>query len=124
MSTRSIVRIVDKNYNVDLYHHYDGYPEGVGRQLMAIAYPIIQRFNCYGWKDLYRMLKEHDDDYRIAEGIHPDIEYLYIINLKTKQIECFDGHYRVDGEHDYKWETYKVVDLKQFLPIKQKVKYR
>lgn len=124
MSTRSIIRIIDKNGTNDLFHHYDGYPSGVGAQLMYYVYPLIQRRNCYGWKDIFTILNKFDDDYRIATGVHPDIEFMYIINLKTKQIECFGGHYREDGEHGYKWETYKVIDLKQFLPINQKVKYR
>ncbi len=33
MSTRAHIRIKDGDEQIMLYHHHDGYPEGVGRDL-------------------------------------------------------------------------------------------
>ena len=42
MSTRSVIRIKEKQYGktnkLDLYHHHDGYIEGVGFDLMRRFY--------------------------------------------------------------------------------------
>ena len=123
MSTRSIIRIIDRNGTNDLFHHYDGYPSGVGAQLMYYVYPLIQRYNHYRWKDLFTILNKADDDYRITTRVHPDIEFMYIINLKTKKIQCLDGHYEKTDWHEWIWHTSMERDLTRFLPLKQKRKY-
>jgi hypothetical protein len=123
MSTRSIIRIIDRNGTNDLFHHYDGYPSGVGAELMYYIYPLIQRYNHYRWKDLFTILNKADDDYRIATGVHPDIEFMYIINLKTKKIQCLDGYYKETDRHEWIWHTSMERDLTRFLPLEQKRKY-
>lgn len=125
MSTRSVIRIVDKNGYRDLYHHFDGYPAGMGADLMQHVYPIIQgpcsnRYN----KDrlaFYLISADWDDGYEDAGGIHPDIEYMYIVDLRTKEVRCLSGYYAHDT---MQFKIGKEINLKEFIPVKQKAKYK
>ena len=36
MSTRAHIRIYDSGGCIQLYHHCDGYPEGIGRDLKSV----------------------------------------------------------------------------------------
>lgn len=92
MSTRCNIVVKEGNKKVYLYHHCDGYPSGVGIDLLD-----KNLFNKWYYDISYivnKLIKATDDDgYEYTSGIHGDIEYLYVINVKKKEIKC----YKVSG---------------------------
>ena len=117
MSTRCNIRIVDESGNeVMLYHHHDGYPEGVGKQLdLLMQAGAFGNFPCpegianklIKWNFKFDVLKKNlenkgidpseltceDDGYDVTCCLHGDIEYMYIIKLaygEFASLECYE----------------------------------
>ncbi len=109
MSTRSQIKFKNSEFNIHVYKHCDGYPEGV----LPTLVPFVKEFfadrgddECYFLAQLVRRFaiedyKEHkDDEYCNPEksftgwGLdcvqHGDIEYLYEIDT--------DGSIYVNGK--------------------------
>lgn len=95
MSTRSVIRIKEKQYGktnkLDLYHHHDGYIEGVGFDLM-------RRFYDKDKKEMYlydvmqvanTLIKDINDEYKATPYRHADIEYFYEIDINKKTITAW-----------------------------------
>lgn len=108
MSTRCIVKIRKNGREVTLYHHHDGYPEGVGSELIDKFGQILEKekrelengFDSYlGVCDIAnKLIKDtEDEEYQLTLGNHTDREYEYLISLDEMKIYCF----RVDVD----WET-------------------
>lgn len=88
MSTRCNIIIKDSRNKVVLYHHHDGYPQGIGQDLKeyltgfrywygsTIANGLIKRTDCV--------------NYEISFGVHDDIEYLYVIDCNKKTLKCYE----------------------------------
>ena len=108
MSTRSNI-IIYKDWNsvedfnsdnvCQLYHHYDGYPEGVGADLNAYISDILKSSNAdilNSPSELANYLCSIEDDTYENEGheifLHGDIEYLYVIDLSNKTLSCYAFH--------------------------------
>lgn len=98
MSTRANVVIKKKGHkSVILYHHSDGYPEGVGKGLSFYFDEIYAREDkeeiISTPENLAKFLtdKRHDDEYEYAPCLHGDIEYLYIIDLSIPSVTCYDA---------------------------------
>ena len=129
MSTRAEILIQGSNgYNYDykLYHHTDGYPEYLGKFLMDKIHPLLMKSNNYKTCDIANALlkDEEDKDFELTSGLHPDIEYQYIINIPKKTITGYKCHY----ERDYIKDEYELVicaecDLQRYLPISNKKRY-
>lgn len=89
MSTRCNILVKEKGRkDIILYHHHDGYPQGVGADL-------VKRFKeLFGRKESYifaivlanKLVKDSEDEYEITNCIHGDIEYLYTIDCSKKEI--------------------------------------
>lgn len=98
MSTRCnvVIKQSDDNYYV-LYHHYDGYPNGVGRELPKLL-ERIDAGHASSPERLAKKINALDSSYEDEENgtIAPDIEYLYVIDLSDKKIRCYsvDGVYK------------------------------
>lgn len=109
MSTRACIKIKEGLYVhyedttpteciITLYHHSDGYPDGVGSDLKN--YLETQWKDCPQW-DAERIATElvrgaiKDDDgnadtgYEVATCEHGDCEYGYIIDVKAKTLKCY-----------------------------------
>ena len=84
MSTRCQVKVIAWGKEVMLYHHCDGYPEGVGYCLMR----ILRINRCfYNVSDLInRMVKK--GKFEITFGNHSDIEYFYELNFDKNEVNC------------------------------------
>ena len=131
MSTRSEIIIKDywtseatgKHYTkkVKLYHHSDGYPEGVGKDLMEFIYPMLTRSNSSDCNSVAnKLLKWKDDNgYELTVYVHSDIEYMYVIDIPMKKIFCYEGHY----SRSDRFVKTKEIDLDQFLPCGMKQSY-
>ncbi len=88
MSTRCHIVVVDDDEKRHyIYHHYDGYPWGVGSELKE----ILKICPSYDWETIMEKILEYDDQYEEDTKIHGDEEYIYEIyadNTKS-QLRCF-----------------------------------
>jgi len=97
MSTRAHVIITKKqdnstNLSVHLNHHCDGYPDGVGSDLVYMLKEYMLKEASKPWdpESLQKFFSEHDSDYRIVNfGVQWDHEYFYIIDCDNKTLKCF-----------------------------------
>ncbi len=97
MATRCNVLIKQKNQVYYVYHHNDGYPDGVGKELREEIIPgYIKEHKgiIYMGAALYDYIYDYCDGYEETDSIHGDIEYLYILT--------------VVGQDNIKYECYKV----------------
>lgn len=88
MSTRcNIIIKSETDYpDIILYHHHDGYPQGVGYDLYCRLNSITGTW--YATDIANNLVKEADDEYEITCDIHGDIEYLYTIDCKNEILRC------------------------------------
>lgn len=107
MSTRCNILIMEEGSKQvsQYYHHCDGYPEGVGRELAAMALVTqVKTPHKYNWQLgcifnqemlswMFRnLLSNTDYEYegRFAEvkycKLHGDIEYLYVVYISPQGI--------------------------------------
>lgn len=99
MSTRCVVRVICKlegrktPVKVDLYHHHDGYIEGVGFDLIARFYNFDkQKFGITGENlcDIVnQLIKDTTDEYQLTIYDHADIEYLYEIDVNNNRLTAY-----------------------------------
>ena len=103
MSTRCNIIVKSKSEEVILYHHHDGYPEGVGVELLMKVYPKLHDNHYYNdVEDIVNMLiKDKDDDeFEYTTALHGDIEYIYEIDVDQKTIKCFEYNYSTENKGD------------------------
>lgn len=96
MSTRCNIIIKDRwNRRVYLYHHCDGYPEGVGADLKEYLSKWADwQIRQHGLCDIpNKLVKDNaglnDKSYEITAGLHGDIDYCYVINCKAGTLRCY-----------------------------------
>jgi len=125
MSTRSNIIIKAKGCKAILYHHYDGYIEGVGQDLVNKLDKYFNSDNYCYWSDVVNMLvkDKKDDGYEITRGIHGDIDYLYTIDTDEKTIKFQRVNYNVKG-NEWKQTFGRKHDVVTELLKRQKVKER
>lgn len=103
MSTRTNIIIKDSNQPVQrlIYHHCDGYFEGVGCEIKNEILPIyIDNHKSFHVNDLWAEIIDFDEQYMNSECIHGDIEYLYmlevisdsVLKFKCWSVPCFDTY--------------------------------
>jgi hypothetical protein len=89
MSTRANVFVDYNGERVQLYHHYDGYPEGVGKMLasfLEIATYTAKERTTKGVKNRFMELLKLDDHFEVEKvGLHGDIEYLYFVKFNENE---------------------------------------
>lgn len=107
MGTRSEILIKEHGiYNgkkwsnkIKLYHHFDGYPSGVGKFLMETIYPLLMTSHIDVDEVANTLVKNKEDDsFEVTSAIHSDIEYFYEIDTTLKTIKCWKVHYT------HKWD--------------------
>ena len=96
MSTRCNIIVTDYGVRHYLYHNSDGYPSGVGVQLKKCAKRWFPGgYGCRTWPSLVanQLVKYeiglNDKTYEITSGLHGDVNYLYVINLKARTIRGY-----------------------------------
>ena len=108
MSTRATILIKSekKGKSVRIYHHCDGYPEGIGSDLKAYTSTL----NCW---DVYEIANDlikghciHDDDYELTSCQHGDEEYAYLIDCDAKTLTCYEV-----GWDEFEWDERKIVEI-------------
>lgn len=89
MSTRCHI-LLEKNDSETkfVYHHFDGYPEGVGEELVG----LLSRYNMQNWEPaaIANWLENQDDLYEPDDGIHGDEEYVYVIDCDSHTLRCYE----------------------------------
>lgn len=115
MSTRATILIKSEKQNqqVRIYHHWDGYPEGVGTDL---KHYLKEVGFCYA--DVYRIANglikggvyddkgESDMGYELTSCQHGDEEFAYLIDCDNKTLKC----YKV-GWDEFEWKEENVVEI-------------
>lgn len=88
MSTRAHIRvfghIVGEPVEIMYYHHSDGYPSYLGKDLKN------RLASSQGDLCLFKDLLEEEGYYEINEGIHGDEAFLYIVDYDNKSVKCYD----------------------------------
>jgi hypothetical protein len=120
MSTRASIRIIERSYKtmkdydlkrnaikhvINLYHHCDGYPSGVGTDLQEYLHrewdDKPQWMGELIATDLVRGAIKNDEDkpdwgYRVALCPHGDIEYGYEIDCDERTLTAYTFSYGSD----------------------------
>lgn len=126
MSTRCVVRIKEKFDNktkkVDLYHHHDGYIEGVGFDLLNYLYDFEKKE--LKTSDLYYtvnfLIKQTKDEYNYTPYNHGDIEYFYEIDVDKQTITGWNVNNW--GKKMLKYQKYTMKDiLKKYEEFKKSI---
>ena len=130
MSTRACIKIRQQIRQdcigvIHLYHHHDGYPDGIGAELKR----YLSTHNDYAgegeevlWEAdsiahdlLHGVIKRKDNDtwelesdmeYSVTIGEHGDERYGYLIDCDKRTIKCYD----LDCE-EWEWQENRVVDI-------------
>lgn len=89
MSTRATIKIKDGCAERWLYHHHDGYPEGVGKELCDILSDEVE----WSLASVFTRLTE-DEQYEPTDGVHGDEEYGYFINCGERELVGFPIDWR------------------------------
>lgn len=115
MSTRATILIQSKerNENVRIYHHCDGYPDGIGSDMKAYLKTITQtQWDVYEIaNDLIKgkcgMVGKHPDDgYELTSCQHGDEEYAYLIDCDAKNLKCYEV-----GWDEFELKESKIVEI-------------
>jgi len=109
MATRSVVRIIPSNLSehgnnlmspkyIHLYHHWDGSPFGVGRELERFLCGRNDGDNFNGmltWdgERIAEELVNTRQGYMKSDGNHGDVEYGYVIDCAKRTLTCYDLDY-------------------------------
>lgn len=115
MSTRCNIIIKDRgDRRIYLYHHHDGYPEGVGSDLKKYLSQFQDwQFRQHGaWKFANDLIKNKagldDDEYEVSMGLHSDIDYCYVINCSAGTLRCYSCRDLRYNEDNGKYTWHKV----------------
>ena len=79
-----------------IYHHWDGYPDGVGKELRNQFTGVIPSKGPdekYTKEKVIDIITDIEDDYRQDSGIHGDEEYVYVFTVepdkKGVSVDCY-----------------------------------
>jgi hypothetical protein len=118
MSTRATILIKSKRRNeeVRIYHHCDGYPDGIGIDLKAYI-KTISSLKLPHW-DVYHIANDlikgqcgmvgnrRDNGYELTPCQHGDEEYAYLIDCDAKTLTCY-----AVGWDEFEWDEKKIVEI-------------
>ena len=122
MGTRSIVRIIPRKAKgqdgdkeptpkyIYLYHHWDGSPKGVGRELERFLRGRNDGNGPDGeptWdgEHIAEDLERSPSGYVKSDGNHGDVEYGYVIDCTRRTLTCYDldyGRRSIDSANEIK----------------------
>ena len=112
MGTRATILIKQGDSKVRLYHHYDGYPEGIGTDMKN----FLEHIPFWHLESLAnRFLKgsvvskysgKPDNGYEYTTCQHGDEEYAYLIDCDKRELKCYKL-----GWDEFDWKEEKVVEI-------------
>ena len=107
MSTRANIILHSQAGDIYLYHHHDGYPQGVGVQLQKVMAKLSDHAKREPWSIVWtanELIKNqcglNDDEYELTTGLHGDIEYCYVLNFKAGTLRCYERDYGESCDRD------------------------
>ena len=111
MSTRSEILVKCKYGEVKLYHHHDGYIEGVGFDLLKRFFlkdnEWFNRKNYEGKKItphidnvINELVKDAEDEYEVTIVKHTDIEFYYEIDVTKGTLTGWNAYYEYDEKEE------------------------
>lgn len=121
MSTRCGILISDyRGFFWRLYHHTDGSPDKVGKELKAFIKYLVTCEKDSGLvsSDLVLTLNSFDPSYEIESNPHGDEEYFYkiFVGKETISIRCWNKE-NIESDDPKDWslieeftETYKIYE--------------
>jgi hypothetical protein len=122
MSTRSNIIVQDEYSRIQIYRHYDGYPQAVIPELaQALEFAWeLPRFEAdefaaaivRAWKDEGGGHIRIDGNPKAFEMVHGDTEFVYVIKFDKRKNEPFIEVY---DWHDY-WLEKANINAKSFTP--------
>ena len=88
MSTRAHVTIIDKDgTHFHMSHHCDGYPDGVGVDLVNILKEYVGQWTGGG---IQEFIHAHDNTFKKTfTGVTWDQEYVYVIDCRNKTLSAY-----------------------------------
>lgn len=99
MSTRAHIIVKNENTKCYVYHHFDGYPEGVGKELRKYMQDTIHTNDP---EQFCQDLEDLDPNYEFENyGLHGDEDYIYVIDFANNTYTCYDPFERADGSDYY-----------------------
>ena len=103
MSTRAAIIIKDSKSKYNVYHHCDGYPEVVGKELER----VYRNCDPIDATEAKKRLLEYDNEYEDTDCIHSDEEYIYVVDTDERKIECYSvtGKYFMNASENVIEET-------------------
>lgn len=109
MSTRATILIKEKDEkDIWVYHHCDGYPDGVGTDLKH--YLNTLKYNWYAEDIANALIKgsavEDDNGYQLTSCQHGDEEYAYLIDCDNKTLTCYEM-----GWDQFEWNEKDIVEI-------------
>ena len=113
MSTRAtiLIKSAEKKESVRIYHHLDGYPDGIGSDLKAYT-STLRWWDVYGIaNDLIKgrcgmVGNSPDDGYELTSCQHGDEEYAYLIDCDAKTLTCYEV-----GWDEFEWKEENIVEI-------------
>ena len=106
MSTRATILIKSHDEKFRLYHHHDGHPSCIGKDMKN----YLKTLNWWHPDEIANVFIKgglnDDDGYEITSCQHGDEEYAYLIDCDKKTIKC----YKV-GWDEFDWKESKVVEI-------------
>lgn len=98
MATRSEVLIKSGKNHIYFYHHYDGYYEGVGADLVEKFQEYAQKHEGR-WEFSAEMhVKLELDKYELTSFMHGDLEFVYVVDIIEKTITGMRAKYDSEGK--------------------------
>lgn len=92
MSTRANIVLEEMGNHLWLYHHFDGYPSYLGENLMKFMSTKHKKDYANIHDIANELFKDKDDTgFELTSQRHGDIEYMYIINIENRTIECIEA---------------------------------
>lgn len=102
-----MVLIVDRHGTVKLYHHSDGYWSWFGKRLLDIASKIYTSTSELDVEMVADKIMRAMPETKVANMIHSDLEWLYVIRADKKQMDVYNGiHFDNEDEEIYKFGKY------------------
>ena len=87
-TTKACVIVKDGRNKKYFYRYYDGYPDGVGVDLMKFI--LYGGGNVESVKKFCEALNYWDSSYEIGNGIYGNEDYIYVIDLFNKKYLCYE----------------------------------
>lgn len=118
MSTRAAIIIKDSRNFHNVYHHCDGYPEGVGKELEEVFIDCDANTTA---NDALVNILDFSSEYERTSCIHSDEEYIYVVDMDSRTISCYsvEGKYFMNASmkvvEECKPLYVKTMDLKNLL---------